>query len=74
MVLYLAGIRSFIGIISLAGGVALALEQILVVFLYAKAKSKGDRIPEYSLNIPPWLLYTLITVFSIGIVYFLFIQ
>lgn len=74
MVLFLAGIRSFIGIISLAGGIALALEQILVVFLYAKAKSKGDRLPEYSLNIPTWLLYILIAIFSIGIVYFLFIQ
>ncbi len=74
MVLFLAGIRTFIGIISLAGGVALAIEQILVVFLYAKAKSKGDRIPEYSMNIPTWLLYVLITVFSVGVVYFLFVQ
>jgi amino acid permease len=73
-VLFLAGIRSFIGIISLAGGVALAIEQILVVFLYAKAKRKGERIPEYSLNIPAWLLYILITLFSAGIIYFLFIQ
>ena len=72
--LFLAGIRTFIGIISLAGGIAIALEQILVVFLYAKAKSKGDRVPEYSLNIPTWLLYILISVFSVGIVYFLFIQ
>jgi tyrosine-specific transport protein len=72
--LYLVGIRTFVGIISLAGGVALALEQILVVFLYAKAKAKGDRIPEYSLNIPTWLLYILIGMFSAGIVYFLFIK
>ena len=72
--LYLAGIRTFVGIISLAGGVALALEQILVVFLYARAKAKGNRVPEYSMNIPPWLLYTLIVIFSTGIVYFLFIQ
>jgi len=73
MVLFLLGVRSFIGIISLAGGVAIALEQILVVFLYARAKNKGDRIPEYSLNIPVWVLYTLMGVFSIGIVYFLVI-
>lgn len=74
LALFLLGIRSFIGIISLAGGVALALEQILVVFLYAQAKRKGDRLPEYSMNIPTWLLYTLMAVFSVGIVYFLFIQ
>ncbi|OGM97510.1 MAG: hypothetical protein A2735_02135 [Candidatus Yanofskybacteria bacterium RIFCSPHIGHO2_01_FULL_41_21] len=74
MVLFIIGIRSFIGIISLAGGVALALEQILIVFLFARAKSRGDRLPEYSLNIPTWLLYTLMAMFSAGIVYFLFIQ
>jgi tyrosine-specific transport protein len=74
VILFLAGIRTFIGIISLAGGVALGLEQIMIVFLYEKAKIKGDRLPEYSLNIPSWLLYILITIFSIGIIYFLFIQ
>ena len=74
LVLFFAGIRSFIGVISLAGGVALALEQILVIFLYARAKSHGDRVPEYSLNIPAWLLYTLILVFTTGIFYFLLIR
>ncbi|MBP9822169.1 MAG: hypothetical protein KBC81_01840 [Candidatus Pacebacteria bacterium] len=74
LILYVAGIRTFIGIISLAGGVALALEQILIIFLYAKAKQKGDRVPEYSMNIPSWLLYVLMAIFSFGIVYFLVIQ
>ncbi len=74
LILFLAGIRTFIGLVSLAGGVALAIEQIMIIFLYERAKSKGDRIPEYSLNIPTWLLYILITIFSVGIVYFLFIQ
>lgn len=74
IVLFIAGIRSFIGVISLAGGVALALEQILVIFLYAKVKSRGDRVPEYSLNIPTWLLYILILIFTAGIFYFLVIQ
>lgn len=74
MTLYLAGIRSFVDIVSLAGGVAIGLEQILIVFLYAKAKSRGTRIPEYSLEIRAWLLYLLIAMFSTGIVYFLFIR
>lgn len=74
VLLYLAGIRAFVDIVSLAGGVAIGLEQILVTFLYAKAKSDGDRVPEYSLDIRPALLYVLITVLMIGIVYFLFIQ
>lgn len=74
MLLFLAGIRTFVDIISLAGGVALGFEQIMIVLLYAKAKSKGDRIPEYSMNIPLWLLYLLMAVFASGIIYFLFIH
>jgi tyrosine-specific transport protein len=74
IILFWAGIRTFVDVISLAGGVALALEQILVVFLYAKAKSHGNRIPEYSLNIPIWLLYIIILVFAGGIGYFIFIK
>src|SRR3989344_1472370 len=74
VLLFWGGIRSFIGIIGLAGGVALALEQIMIIFMYAKAKTKGDRVPEYSLNIPAWLLYVIIALLSIGIIYFLFIQ
>ncbi len=73
-ILFLAGIRTFVGIISLAGGIALAIEQIMVVFLYAKTKAKGDRLPEYSLNIPTWLLYIIIMVLTGGIAYFLFIR
>ena len=72
--LFLAGIRTFVDVISLAGGVAIGLEQIIVVFLYAKAKSRGDRVPEYSLNVASWLLYLLIAIFATGIIYFLFVR
>ena len=67
--LYLAGIRTFVNVISLAGAVAIALEGIILVFIYAKAKHKGHRVPEYSLHIPKWILYALIFVFIAGMAY-----
>lgn len=70
--LFLSGMRTFVDAISFAGGVALGIEQVIVVLLYAKAKKHGDRIPEYSLGIPTWILYIIMTIFIAGIGYYLF--
>ncbi len=69
IVLFIGGIRTFIDIIGLAGAVALALEMAVLVLIYIKAKKHGNRTPEYSLNIPKFLLYFLILVFIAGIAY-----
>jgi len=74
LVLFLGGLRTFIDIISLAGSVAIGLEGIVLTFVYIKAKSKGDRVPEYSLELPRFLYYLLIFVFGAGIVYALFVK
>jgi len=72
LILFLGGLRSFIDVISLAGAVAVGLEAFILVFVYMKAKSKGDRIPEYSMFIPAWLLYLIGAVFLGGIGYTFF--
>lgn len=69
--LFLIGLRTFINIISLTGSLAVGLIMLILIFTYAAAKSKGDRIPEYSLNIPKWLLYSMIGLFLAGIGYVL---
>ncbi|HZZ99298.1 MAG TPA: hypothetical protein VFK07_01130, partial [Candidatus Paceibacterota bacterium] len=74
ILLFFFGIREFINVISLAGGVSIGLEQIMIIFMYAKAKTHGDRLPEYSLNIHPWLLYPIMTILSAGIVYFIILR
>lgn len=74
LVLFLGGLRAFIDIISLAGSVAIGLEGIVLTFVYIKSKSKGDRVPEYSLELPKFFYYLLIFVFGAGIVYALFIK
>lgn len=74
LVLFLGGLRTFIDIISLAGSVAVGLEGIVLTFVYIKSKSKGDRVPEYSLELPKFIYYLLIFMFGAGIVYALFIK
>lgn len=67
--LFLGGLRNFIDVIGLAGAVGVGLEAFVLILMYIKAKSHGDRIPEYSLSIPVWVLYTIALIFLGGIVY-----
>ena len=69
IILFMGGIRTFIDIIGLAGAVALALEMTILVLIYIKARKKGTRTPEYSLNIPKFFFYFLIIIFLAGIIY-----
>lgn len=73
-VLFLGGMRTFIDVISLAGSVGIGIEGVVLVLLFIKSKSKGDRIPEYGLKVPHWLLYFLAAVFIGGAVYAIFIK
>ncbi|MBI2064192.1 MAG: hypothetical protein HYT66_00560 [Candidatus Yanofskybacteria bacterium] len=72
-VLFLGGLRTFIDIMSLSGSVAIGLEGIILILIYVKARSKGDRVPEYSLELPKAVYYFLMFVFLAGIVYALFV-
>ena len=74
LILFLGGVRTFIDIISLAGSVAIGLEGIILTFVYIKSKSKGDRVPEYSMELPKFVYYLFIFMFLAGIVYALFIK
>ena len=67
--LFLSGMRNFIDVISLVGGVALSLEGVFVLILYMRARKKGDRIPEYSVKLPNLVIYFLILIFVMGFVY-----
>lgn len=67
--LFLGGLRNFIDVISLAGAVAIGLEAFILIFVFIKAKTHGDRIPEYSMRVPAWTLYLLALVFGGGMVY-----
>jgi tyrosine-specific transport protein len=64
--LFLIGFRSFITTIGFVGTIVGVIEGIIIILLFKKAKTLGDREPEYSLKIPPILLYFLIAIFVFG--------
>lgn len=72
ILLFFIGLRTFIDVISLAGSLAIGLILLVLIFTYLAAKSKGDREPEYELNIPKWFLYPMAILFAAGIAYVLF--
>jgi|SRR3989344_136288 len=73
-VLFVGGLRSFVDVISLAGSLGIGIESIILIKTFIKAKTKGDRVPEYSLSIPAWFLYLLMAIFAGGVVYALFVR
>jgi len=67
--LYLFGLTDFIKIISISGGTLLAINAILMIFIYLKAKTHGDLEPGYNLKLPKILVYSLILFFILGALY-----
>ena len=66
LILFLIGFRSFIGTIGFVGTVLGVIEGIIIILIFKKAKTMSDRQPEYSLKIPPILLYFLMAIFILG--------
>ncbi|MDD2696981.1 MAG: aromatic amino acid transport family protein [Candidatus Pacebacteria bacterium] len=64
--LYFLGLRSFITTIGFVGTIIGAIEGIIIILIFKKAKILGERTPEYSLNIPSFLLYFLILILILG--------
>jgi len=65
--LFLCGLRHFIDVIGIAGTLIGAIEGIAIIIIFRRAKSLGNRKPEYSLNIS-WILdYVLIAIFVLGV-------
>lgn len=72
--LFWFGVRNFIEVIALAGSVAVGIDGIILISMYKKAKETGERQPEYSLNLPPWLLNLIVILFALGAVYALLFE
>jgi len=64
--LFLCGLRHFIDVIGIAGTLIGAIEGIAIIIIFKRAKSLGNREPEYSLNISRLLEYVLIAIFILG--------
>ena len=65
LVLFLLGFREFITVVGVVGGVTGAVEGILVMLMFHKAKTMGDRKPEYEIR-APFVLLILLAIILIG--------
>lgn len=66
LILFLIGFRSFIGTIGVIGTILGVSEGIIIILIFQRAKTLGDRQPEYSLKMPKILIYFLIAIFILG--------
>jgi len=71
--IFLAGARSFVSVISITGAIAGGIEGILIVLTAKRAKKFGEQKPEYSIPLNWLVAIILIALFAFGIAYqFLF--
>ena len=66
LILFLIGIRQFIWVIAFIGTFMGLVDGTVISLIYQKAKKYGDRIPEYSLNIPKYFFYSIIIILFFG--------
>lgn len=68
-ILFLIGLRNFIEVIGFVGAIFGGLEGIILILIYQRAKKDGKREPEYSLSLPLFVRYGIISMFVLGIIY-----
>ncbi|MCL5010764.1 MAG: amino acid permease [Patescibacteria group bacterium] len=62
LVLFLAGMRNFLFVVSILGSLIGLVEGVSIVLIHRRAKKAGNREPEYSLKIPGFLYWVIIAV------------
>ncbi len=67
LLLLISGFDGFTVLIGIVGTLMGAIEGIVIIILFCRAKKRGDRTPEYSLNVPRYFLYILIAVLVFGV-------
>jgi tyrosine-specific transport protein len=69
LVISVLPLTTFLSVLGMTGALAGGLHGIMVVVMYWKAKTKGNRTPEYSLPRHTLLGWILILMFSLGVLY-----
>lgn len=62
LVPFLIGVREFIGVIGLVGVFIGAAEGLLIIRIFQKAKTMGDRTPEYQIRVPSFIIFILASI------------
>lgn len=66
LVLFLLGMRSFIGLVSALGAFIGLVEGGSIILIWLKAKKMGDRQPEYNIRLPKFIAYFMIALLAVG--------
>jgi len=66
---FAAGLREFIGLIDIVGGVIISIELLLLLLIYWRVKHINRPRPDYMIHHATWLFMLLIVAFSLGTVY-----
>ncbi|MBW3023112.1 hypothetical protein KY308_03335 [Candidatus Woesearchaeota archaeon] len=68
LIIVLLGVKSFVSTIGISGAVSGGLTAVLIIFMFYRAKKKGEREPEYSFN--PGFIWAILTalVFAVGMI------
>ena len=65
----LLGITTFIKTLALTGVFAGGIQGLLLILIYRRAKKLGKRKPEYALNLPKYVDYSIMALFLLGLFY-----
>ena len=65
--IYFVGIRDVISVMGILGAALGAVEGVIIILIFQKAKNKGKRTPEYSLRFPKVLLVSVAIILALGV-------
>ena len=72
--LFILGVRDFVSVIGLVGGIAVSIDTVMLIMMYLRAKKIGTRAPEYTMRLSPTWLYVIGICFILGSGYTFFIH
>ncbi len=67
--IFIINFVTFIEVLGITGAIIGGIGNIVIIMMFYKAKKMGNRKPEYTINIPKLVAYSLYIFFVIGIVY-----
>ncbi|MCK4919282.1 MAG: amino acid permease [Candidatus Pacebacteria bacterium] len=69
LVVFILGLRDFITVVNIAGGIAGGFVGLLIISIFYKAKKVGDLKPAYEIKVPLIISFIMILVYIAGIIF-----
>ena len=67
--LFIGGLKSFVNVLSVSGGLLSGIQGIVLLLVFYEAKKRGTRKPEFNIHFPKLFSYLFYFVLIIGIIY-----